>query len=190
MYIIIDNGHGMDTPGKRSPIYDGKQVFEWRFTRDIANKIFYKLMSQGINCKLLVPELNDISLGERCRRANEEYIKHPDSILISIHANAGGGTGWECFTSVGNTKSDLYATIISNEFKMMFPEKKMRFDYSDKDPDKEENFYILKNTSCPAILLENFFMDNQDDFNLIISDWGKEKIANTIVNSIKKFGVV
>lgn len=42
---------------------------------------------------MLVPEDEDISLGERCRRANNIYSNRKDAILISIHANAGGGTG-------------------------------------------------------------------------------------------------
>lgn len=66
----------------------------------------------------------------------------------------------------------------------------MRFDFSDGDADKEDNFYILKNTNCPAILLENFFMDNQVDFDIIISEVGVEKISQTIVDAIKKFILV
>ena len=38
--ILLDNGHGYDTPGKRSPIWpDGSQLFEWEFNRDIVSRI-------------------------------------------------------------------------------------------------------------------------------------------------------
>lgn len=34
MKILIDNGHGRATAGKRSPVWpDGKQLFEYEFNR-------------------------------------------------------------------------------------------------------------------------------------------------------------
>lgn len=114
---ILDNGHGQETPGKRSPVWkDGTQLFEYEFNRDIVKRIVKKLKCAGIEHKNLVPELTDVTLGERCRRANK---MHKDSgnkcFLISVHANAGGGTGFEVFTSVGTTKADAMATIMFKE---------------------------------------------------------------------------
>ena len=69
--ILLDNGHGYDTPGKRSPIWpDGSQLFEWEFNRDIVSRIEILLKKAGISCVRLVPEKEDISLSERCKRAN------------------------------------------------------------------------------------------------------------------------
>ena len=68
--ILLDNGHGYDTPGKRSPIWpDGSQLFEWEFNRDIVSRIEILLKKAGISCVRLVPEKEDISLSERCKRA-------------------------------------------------------------------------------------------------------------------------
>ena len=40
MKVLIDNGHGVDTKGKRSPVWpDGRQLFEWEFNRDIAKRV-------------------------------------------------------------------------------------------------------------------------------------------------------
>lgn len=36
MKILIDNGHGVETPGKRSP--DGR-LKEYAYTREIANRV-------------------------------------------------------------------------------------------------------------------------------------------------------
>ena len=69
--IILENGHGSQTPGKRSPIWgDGSQLFEWEFNRDIVRRIAAMLKAEGIKFEILVPEDNDVSLPERCRRAN------------------------------------------------------------------------------------------------------------------------
>jgi N-acetylmuramoyl-L-alanine amidase len=188
--IILDNGHGKETPGKRSPVWkDGSQLFEWEFNRDVVRRIQAGLQRLGIEYHILVPESQDISLVERCRRANAIYAKNRDAILVSVHANAGGGTGWECFTSPSKTKSDGYATILCEEAKKAFPAAKMRFDLADGDPDKEDAFHILKHTACPAVLTENFFMDFEPDCRIIMSNEGRQKIADFHIKAMQKFAV-
>lgn len=188
--VILDNGHGADTAGKRSPVWgDGSQLYEFEFNRDIVRRIAVMLKADGIKYEILVPEKNDISLTERCRRANIIYNDcGQNAVLFSIHANAGGGTGWECYTSVGETKADAIATILCNEAEKEFSPDgwKMRFDYYDGDPDKESQFYILKHTQCPAILSENFFMDNEKDCRFIMNDSGRDRIAKIHYLTIKK----
>lgn len=115
---------------------------------------------------ILVPEDSDISLNARCRRANVEK----DCFLISVHANAGKGTGWEVFTSTGKTKSDTIANRMVDMFKKRFPEWKCR-------GHKEANYQIVKYTKCPAILTENFFMDTEKDCKFIMSEEGRQRVA-------------
>lgn len=192
--VILDNGHGENTPGKRSPKFpDGSQFFEYEFNRDIVRRIAQELDAAGIRYEILVPEKKDIPLKERCDRANRIYKQTKKKcFLISVHANAAGNGGWMnargwcVFTSKGKTKSDDIATIMWNEMKNEFPTHKMRLDMSDGDVDWEANFTILYNTLCPAILTENFFMDNQEDCKLIMSNAGRQKIAQAHVRAIKK----
>ncbi|MCO6367853.1 N-acetylmuramoyl-L-alanine amidase [Roseivirga pacifica] len=188
MKVIIDNGHGINTPGKRSPIRpDGSQLFEYEFNRSIAAMVLHELEHLGIPYLQLVPEIEDISLRERCNRANIFYENHPDSFLVSIHANAGGGTGWEVFTYTGQSESDIIANVFAEMAKLHFPNFRMRFDCSDGDPDKESQFYILKHTKCPAILTENFFMDTPKDLDFICSYSGRKRIATMHVEAIKVY---
>lgn len=188
MKVIIDNGHGINTPGKRSPVRkDGSQLFEYEFNRSIAAMVMLELQKQGIPFVQLVPEIEDISLQERCNRANQIYKSDPGSFLVSIHANAGGGTGWEVFTYMGQSESDVIANIFGNEAIKAFPEFRMRFDYSDGDLDKESQFYILKHTACPAILTENFFMDTPKDLDFLCSFSGRTRIAKMHVLAIKAY---
>ncbi len=186
MVVILDNGHGCNTRGKCSPVWgDSSQLFEWEFNRDIVNRIEYGLNLRGIVPYILVEEEADISLSERVSRCNAIARKHKnEAILISVHANAGRGTGWECFTSVGKTDSDGYATIFYEVFEEEFKEFRMRKDMTDGDPDKEAHFYILKNTSCPAILTENFFMDTKRDCDFIMSEVGRQRIADAHIKAI------
>lgn len=192
MIVILDNGHGYDTPGKCSPKFpDGRRIYEYKTNRLIVKKIADLCYNEGIRFYILVPEQNDISLAERCKRVN---AINENCFLFSIHLNAstmdgswGKAKGISFFTSKGKTKSDEYATILFNEAKKEFEsEFKLRTDMSDGDPDWEENFYILKNTKCPAVLSENFFMDNREECEFLLTDEAIERIALVHFRAIKK----
>lgn len=185
MLFILDNGHGNNTPGKRSPIWkDGTQLFEWEFNRKVVKEIKYRLDLLGIPSIILVPEDEDISLGERVRRANKIYSEHPNSLLVSIHGNAGGGTGWEAWTSVGKTKSDYYVKFFYDSARQYLRGWRIREDLTDKDCDWESQFYILAKTKCPAILTENLFMDTEKDCRFMMSSEGIDTIAALHVDAI------
>lgn len=197
MKILIDNGHGFNTPGKCSP--DG-QYKEWAFAREIAQMIADELTKRGYDAQRIVTETTDIDLPERARRVNEicGKVGTANVILISIHSNASGNgkwmaaRGWSAFTSKGKTKADELATYIYKEAEKNFAGHKIRTDYSDGDPDWEEGFYILRKTKCPAVLSENFFHDNREDVAYITSTEGKRAIVRThvdgIINYIKAQG--
>lgn len=194
MKILIDNGHGENTPGKRSPKWaDGTQLFEWEYTREIAACVERELKRHGIDVERLVKENTDVPLSERSRRANEIAARYGKSktLLISIHCNAsqnGKGTGWEIHTSPGKTKADTLAQIFWDTANDMFGATwKIRGDWSDGDGDWESNFWILTKTSCPAVLTENFFMDNEKDCKFLLSPEGKRQIVRLHVDSILKY---
>ena len=190
MIVLLDNGHGgiinnvYQTPGKRSPKWaDGSQLFEGEFNRAIVNGIIQELSRLKIPYVNIAPEYIDISLAERVKRANE--YKSKKCFYLSIHANAGGGKGSEIFTSLGQTLSDTIASIFCECYKAAFPERKLRSDTSDGDLDKERNFYVLKNTAMPALLTENFFMDNEEECkNILMTKQGREKIIDWHVKAI------
>ena len=193
MKILIDNGHGIQTKGKRSP--DGK-FLEYAYTRDLARQIVKILKSRGYDSELLVPEDDDIPLSERVRRANAhcQALGKSHVILISLHINAAGdgtrcmnATGWSCYTCKGQTESDRLATCLYEAAIKNFPGRCIRKDYSDGDPDWEENFYILRHSLCPAVLTENFFMDSLSDRDYLESEVGKQAIVNTHIEGMVLF---
>lgn len=182
--VILDNGHGQETAGKRSPVWaDGSQLFEYEFNRDIVRRIKAALPEVHI----LVPETIDVSLKTRVDRCNAlaKSLGPANCLLISVHANAGGGTGWEAYTSVGDTKSDHYATMLYHWAAQLLPDFREREDLSDNDPDKEAHFYILDHTSCPAVLTENLFMDTEKDCKFLMSEEGRQAIANIHIKFIQ-----
>lgn len=193
MKVLIDAGHGIDTPGKRSP--DGR-FREYLWNREIADLVLYGLLGSGIDASLVVKETNDVSLRNRVNRVNTICNKEGVSnvILISIHANAAGNgsawmnaKGWSCYTTKGKTKSDLVAECLYDAFEDEFKDRKIRKDMSDGDRDWEENFYIIQKSRCPAVLIENFFYDNKEECAWLLQQETKERIALTIVGGIKKY---
>lgn len=192
MKVLIDNGHGKETPGKRSP--DGL-LREYRYAREIASGIVTELRARGIDATGLVPEEEDIPLQERARRANEwcGRLGAENVILVSIHCNAAGNgewmnaRGWSAYTSKGTTKADTLATMLYEAAGKNFTNQKIRKDFSDGDPDWEESFYILKKTKCPAVLTENFFMDNKEDVSYMLSYEGRTQIVKTHVDGIIQY---
>ena len=194
MKILIDNGHGIQTKGKRSP--DGK-LLEYAYTRELARQVVTELKNKGYDAELLVPEEDDIPLSERVRRTNAhcQAFGKTNVILISIHLNAAGdgskwmnATGWSCYTCKGQTESDRLADCLYKAAEQILKNQVIRTDYArDGDPDWEENFYILRHSLCPAVLTENFFMDSLYDRDFLLNEAGKRAIVDTHVNGLTNY---
>lgn len=193
MKILIDPGHGIDTPGKRSP--DGL-FLEYLWNRQVADLILEGLVSAGVDASLVVTETNDVTLRNRVNRINTicNRVGASNVLLVSVHANAAGNgsawmnaKGWSCYTSKGKTKSDQLAECLYDAFEAEFPERKIRKDMSDGDRDWEENFYVLQKSKCPAVLLENFFYDNREECAWMLQEETKRRIASAAVKGIIKY---
>ena len=204
MKILIDNGHGMETPGKRSPDaslgLSGSPYcyYEWKWTREVARGIVSVLLFEGYDAELLVPEDNDISLQERVRRVNAwcKKLGKDNVLLVSIHSNASGhgrewmkARGWTIYTTKGITKSDYLAEEI---YKVAVDEFKAPLKVRSKGPeplehDNEENFYIIYHSWCPACLIENFFHDNKEDVAYLKSDLGHGQCIHVAVQGIENY---
>lgn len=198
MRVLIDAGHGIDTPGKRSP--DG--LFrEYLWNREVAGLLLDHLVAAGVPASLVVTETNDIPLRTRAMRVNKvcAELGAGNVLLVSVHANAAGNgkewkgaQGWSCYTSPGDTKADKLAERLYDAFERAFPERKIRKDMTDGDRDWEASFYILTKTRCPAVLLENFFYDNREERDWLMLPETKKRIAAAaalgIVNFIKGGG--
>ena len=193
MKVLIDSGHGIDTPGKRSP--DG-QFLEYLWNRQVADMLLERLVSMGIDASLVVTETNDVTLRNRVNRVNTicNKVGASNVLLVSIHANAAGNgsswqnaKGWSCYTSKGKTKSDQVAECLYEAFEEEFSERKIREDLSDRDRDWEDNFFVLDKSQCPAVLLENFFYDNKEECAWMLQDETKRRIASAAAKGIAKY---
>lgn len=208
--VLLDNGHGENTPGKCSPKKeDGTRFREYKSARELVKLLEAKLKSLGYDVYIVTPEQTDISLGERVRRINK-VVKQKGAgncLLISIHHDACGsggtwmtGRGWSAYTTRGQNNSDKLAECLYEEAdKLLFNDSYIKASYKDEmrrlirtdktdgDRDKEADFYIIKNANCVAVLTENFFQDNKKDVELLESQHGKELIVDIHVKGIEKY---
>lgn len=191
--VLVDNGHGEETAGKRSP--DGR-LLEWRYTREIAREVVRGLALHGVDGRLLVPETRDVPLSERVTRANGVWRGREGRqvALVSIHVNAAGdgatwmgARGWSAYTSRGTTPADSLASCLYEAATEWLPAHRMRTDCSDGDADMEAGFYILRKSACPAVLTENLFMDNRDDMAFLLSDEGRRAVVGLHVDGIVNY---
>ena len=194
MKILIDSGHNYsDTWQKMSPIRkDGTRFYEYMSNRTIAKMIAQELTKFGIAYEYVnnPDDTNDMSLEKRVNIANNMARKEGKSnvLYLSLHSDAyGNGNDWfddirgfSIYTSKGNTKSDEYAKIFLKHYTNRLSKlSKIR-------GVKEENFYVLKHTICPAVLIENLFYTSHKDLELLESEQGRREIVQAIVDSIKE----
>lgn len=190
--ILLDNGHGIDTPGKCSPVWkDRTQLREWEYTRRVVRALQGRLAEQGVNVRIITPEDQDVPLKMRVDRVNSIARIHgaANCLLISVHLNASKETnqarGWEIHTSKNTTASDRYADVFWDEAnRIVGRTSRMRGDYTDGDRDWDTNFYILRHTLCPAVLTENLFMNHEDDCRFLMSEKGFQSIVDIHFNAI------
>lgn len=190
---ILDAGHGGLTsegryttaPSKMHKYSDGLTYFEGVVNRVITEIVFKHLELKQVDFALVYDDVDDTPLSQRVMIADNVYRKDKRAIYLSIHSNAGGGSGFEIFTSPGQTKSDKVGNIFCDVYQKCFPNFPMRKDLADGDADKEADFYVLRKTDCPAVLVENLFFDNRKEAEFLLSTEGQKQIANCIIQCIE-----
>ena len=194
--IILGTAHLKSTPGKCSP---DKRLKEYAYSRQIVSAIKDILQDMGYQVFVDIED-DDINVTQsqelsiRCRVVNDLCKAYGDCIYVSIHVNAASSdgkwhnaTGWEVYTTPGKTKADNLATCLFEAARYNLKDKKIRTDYTDGDPDKEANLYVIKHTTCPAVLTENFFMDTKSDVDYLLSDIGFHEIVRLHVEGILSY---
>lgn len=196
MYYMLDCGHSRLTSGKHSP---DKKFYEYEYNRIIGRMVAEQLERLNIQFGFTYDLDADKDLGrsKRAEAANKvaRQLGAKNVLLISIHSNAAGNEGkwmkargWSVYTTVGKTKSDEYAEVFYEEAVRICEPKglSVRKDTSDGDHDWEADFTVIKKTICPSILIEEFFYDNREEMEWLLSDDGKRTCTDIIVSAIKR----
>lgn len=189
--IAIDDGHGMNTAGKRTPVFTDGTVGEtgkpWmhenEFNRAVAAHLNAHLIRCGFATIMVAPGDNDVSRMDRINAAN----KAKADLYISIHANAldgvwGSQEGISTFHYPGSVKGKKAAEIIHKHLLKGTQQKDRKV--------QTAKFDVLTYTTMPAVLVECAFMDNDREARLLMSDAFRRECAYDIARGIcEYFGV-
>ena len=166
MKIGIDLGHGCSYDGGAVGIIKEEEIIN-----TVGNKVISKLRTLGhtaIECRPTNASSTNDSLNKRCATANNNNV----DLFVSIHANAGGGTGTEIYTY--NAKQHSYAVnVLNNICSLGFRNRGIKLG---------NNLAVINGTSMEAMLIEICFVDTQSDVDLYRNNI--ENIADAIVKGL------
>lgn len=170
MIIGIDKGHTVQNGGVCGACGLLKESVE---NRPVGNKVIEKLRILGhtvIDCSCDYSKDRNEQLAAIVKRANAQKL----DLFLSLHLNAGGGTGAEVYTT--NTSG------AKQEAKKLINTYCNRTGFKNRGH-KYAEFYVLRHTVALAMLIEMAFVDTEADYKKW-NDLGAELIANAIVEGI------
>ncbi len=180
--ILVDAGHNYSGKDIGAQIEE-KDLKEETITWEIADRLRKKLEKMGYTVVMTREEVTDniepTSQLESLQARVDLAHRVSADLFISIHCNMGGGTGTETYCFEPGGYSERLAKLVQ---KNITENTELR----DRGV-KNANFYVIKNTLMPAILVETAFMDNESDAEVITSAKGQNQIAQAIADSVKKY---
>lgn len=165
--LILDDGHGMETPGKRSPITNMR---ENDFNRAVVSHMVTICKACNLLYKEVAPTDIDTPLSVRTKSANDWYSSLKKQyganniicVYLSIHANAGGGYGAETWVHSKATSDTvaLGAKISAELAKLGLRNRGVKKGYTNNPKD---NYAVNRDTNMTSVLIEHAFMDTKED---------------------------
>jgi N-acetylmuramoyl-L-alanine amidase len=179
--IVVDPGHeGVEKNLDPGAVANGLK--EADLTLKIAKHIYDMLSEyEGVQVRMTRTGNQPLSLSQRAKMANDWGA----DFFLSVHINAGGGTGFESYIYNGGVSAPTvaYQNVMHQEI------LKAIGNVTDRGK-KRANYAVLRETHMPAILTENLFIDNANDADKLKSDQFLQQIAYGHVQGIvKAFGL-
>lgn len=167
--IVIDAGHGGKDPGAKID-----EELESKIVESIAKKIKALNGSEDLKIILLREDDSFVSLSDRVNKINQI---NPD-LLISLHLNASKNPNEKGVNAFISSQNGFYDKSLEKANQLI---EKISNNNLTKGGVKDANLYIIKNSKCPAVLLEVGFLSNANDKAYITSESGKDEIAKNIL---------
>jgi N-acetylmuramoyl-L-alanine amidase len=178
--VALDDGHGPETAGKRTP--DG--IRENQFNAPAMGFCAAALQRSGVRVMFTAPEDTDAPLATRVKRANDAKA----DIFVSIHFNAFKGNwdevqgGIETHYYPGSIEGWKLATAVQKHVRMGTPQLDRGI--------KASSFVVLRDTIMPSIVIENGFMDVRKEAELMLNkEYQKEQGEQTAMGICEYLGV-
>ena len=179
MKIGLDAGHGLKTPGKRTP--DG--IHEWELNDKVRDKVVELLKDYDV--EFVFTDNDEGNIDESLAYRVKKYIDANVDLFVSLHHNAYKGTwndatGVEVYTNINATAKDIE---LANAIYKNLP----NYTGLKGRGIKKENWYVINQNKIPAVLVEGGFMDSNNDYKVITSEKGQEGYAKAVAEGIIEF---
>ncbi len=177
MKIVLDAGHGPNTPGKRSP--DGLR--EYTINREIAYAMRDELMKyKDVEVLFTFSDSQDVPLRTRTDQAN----KWGADVFVSIHANALAGK----MGNHGGIETLVYSTVGESLKLARVVQRHLIAATALRDRGvKVMNMHVLRESKMPAILIEHGFMDSYTDLPKLKTSQFRKLCAEANVKALAEF---
>lgn len=176
--LVLDAGHGGHDSGAI-----GYGLKEKSIALDIVKGIKLGLEKYG-NIKVILTRTNDTYLTLEQRVQIEKKVKA--NMYVSVHLNAGGGTGFESYIDdrLDNRSRTVKRQRVLHDA-IMKELHKVDKTLANRGT-KKANLYVVRNTNSDAVLTENLFIDTKKDTNLLKQHKTIQAIINGHVKGIVK----
>lgn len=175
MKVFIGVGHGGNDPGAVA-----NNTKEKNLNLSIALACKDELVRHGVSVKLSRTKDENDPLSEEIRECN---AFSPD-LAVDIHCNAGGGDGAEAFYHYGGGKSKTLAENILAE--VVKVGQNSRGAKIRKNSNGKDYYGFIRETSCPAVIVECAFVDNATDLKILATEGDRQKVGQAIAKGILK----
>ena len=175
MKVFIGVGHGGSDPGAVA-----NNTKEKDLNLSIALACRDMLERHGVSVKMSRTKDENDTLSEEIRECN---AFSPD-FAIDIHNNAGGGDGAEVFYHYGGGKSKTLADNILAEIVKVG--QNSRGAKTRKNSNGKDYYGFIRETSCPAVIVECAFVDNASDLKILASESQRKSMGEAIAKGILK----
>ena len=176
--VIIDAGHGGKDPGAML----NSEIKEKDFSLSIA-KILKEKGGSNTKINLIFTREKDEFL-----ELNKRIASNAD-LLISIHSSFSENnedSGIDCIVAKESNYKDQSETI----GKLLIGELSQLNGINTKTSLKEANLMVLKESNCPALLLNLGYISNSNDLNFISNKHNQSLICDKILNAINQFSEI
>jgi N-acetylmuramoyl-L-alanine amidase len=190
---VKDGVYQILKPGTKQVTFpDGLKIFEGQENRHIKDTLMaISGWEPGIEVVDVVPEQEDIPLNTRVQRVKSLHRKYEQQgkklLIFELHLNAfrlNQAQGREVFTTRGEDFSDVMAEIWWDKANKVVPDQVKRPGNDNPGPDKEADFFVIKNMDTYGILIEFFFFDNRKEVDLYCNPKGYANWAETVLRTM------
>lgn len=184
--IALDDGHGMETAGKRTPVLPelGRAVKENEFNRAVVRLLDIELKRCGFRTLLTAPTDVDTPLSVRTNLANNARA----DLFMSIHFNAfdalfngNDPDGFSAHVQIGyrNSEAGRFAQLAVNQLAQGTQQRNRGV--------VEQDLHVTRETAMPAVLFELGFMDNPREARFLLDVGFQKECAVELAKAVCQF---